>query len=80
MNDRVFYAATKILAESCSGGKGEGLHKSPAHVATAVDLAELLVAEIDKREAAADAARPPLPEPTSGGASTPPVIVPPVAK
>ncbi len=60
MKDEVFYAATKILAASVAGAKGAGLHKSPELVADCVDLAEQLVAEIDKRE---KAATPPTPRP-----------------
>jgi hypothetical protein len=57
MRDEVFYAATKILAASVTGARGEGLHESPVLVAKSVDLAEQLVAEIEKREAAEHAAR-----------------------
>lgn len=61
-NDRVFYAATKILAASVTGAKGNGLHKSPELVAEAVDLAEQLVDEIESRnETAAPPPRPATP-------------------
>jgi hypothetical protein len=50
--EQVFYAATKIVAASCAGGRGEGMHESPVLVSKAVDLAVLLVAEVEKRATA----------------------------
>lgn len=74
MDSEVFYAATKILAASVTGGQGNGMHKSPVLVADAVDLAEQLVAEMGKRADARDLADQPKTKPTAPNA---PVIVPP---
>lgn len=73
-SEPVFFAATKILAASVTGGQGQGMHESPALVAKAVDLAEQLVAEIEKREKAASAAAElkPQPRPEPIGDQKPP--------
>ncbi len=80
MRDEVFYAATKILAASVTGSKGQGLHKSPELVAESVDLAEQLVAEFEKRKAASRAELPPLPEPIGADIPPPAAKVPPAKK
>ncbi len=54
--DQVFQAAAVFLSATIQGGKGIGLHESPVIVGQCVDLAEQLVAEIDRRELAAEIA------------------------
>jgi hypothetical protein len=75
MKSELVFAATQIVAAQCGGAKGEGMHKSPKLVSDAVDLAEMLLAEVEKRDAAAAAAAvvvaKPLP-PDPVGAGTPP--------
>lgn len=61
--DRIFYVATRIVVAQVTPDK---THASPVLVKQAVDLAELLIAELDAREKPADA--PPAGDP----ASTPP--------
>lgn len=76
MRNGIHESATHFIAAQI---KNQGMHKSPTLVADAVDLAELLVAELEQREAAADEAdkakKAPPPPPVSLTATKPPVIV-----
>lgn len=75
MRNGIHESATQFIAAQI---KNQGMHRSPTLVSEAVDLAELLVAEIDQREAAADEAakvKKAPPPPVSVTATKPPVIV-----
>ncbi len=64
--DNVFFAATAILAAHVGQQGQDGIHASPALVAKSVELAEMLVEQLEKRDEEARSKLPPLPEPVSG--------------
>lgn len=61
--DRVFFAATMIVTKQVTADK---THASPVLVKQAVDLAEMLVDEVEQRELAIEEAPAEPPKPAAG--------------